>query len=134
MEPLGERIRLPVLRMCKVNLFLFPKCTFLVIETTHSQLLTVNDSLVSEIKINDPVQSLDAILYKQRHLDVLVLEKTHQLLFYDLIVIGAERLSKALELSDSILDQDFCWGSLDQVSHTLQVGHGDLVYLIRIGT
>ncbi len=120
--------------MCKVNIFLFPECALLVIETTHSQFLTVNDSFVSEIKINYPVQSLDAILYKQRHLYVLVLEKTHQLLLHDLIVIGAERLSKALELSDSILDQDFCWGSLDQVSHTLQVGHRNLVYLIWIGT
>lgn len=77
LKSFGEGVRFPVLRVCKVNLLLLPDSPFLIIETAQSQFLTEYDTLISKVKIDSPVQSLDAILYKQRHLDVFVLEKSH---------------------------------------------------------
>ena len=65
---------------------------------------------------------------------MLVLEKPHQLLLNNLIVVCTEWLCKTLELCDSILNEDLSRGVLHQVCHRQQVSHCHLVYLVRLGT
>jgi hypothetical protein len=80
----------------------FPGSCLVQLAQTGS--LTVDGAFTREVKIDRPIETLDSILYKEGHLDVLVLEKLVQLLFHYLIVVCTEILSQTFELRHSILN------------------------------
>lgn len=78
----AEGTRLPILAVQQIYAFLSHLFFVLIIKLDFSRFIAEYDSFFSEVEVDGAIETLDAILDEERHLDVLVLEELKQLLLY----------------------------------------------------